>query len=59
MSDVKNEKGWRQFIRLVQQTRPSKLLLGIALLLSVGTTLVGLFVPLFTKILSMIFLLAR
>ncbi|WHY67583.1 ABC transporter ATP-binding protein [Neobacillus sp. SuZ13] len=49
MSDVKNEKGWRQFIRLVQQTRPSKLLLGIALLLSVGTTLVGLFVPLFTK----------
>jgi len=49
MSDVKNEKGWRQFIRLVQHTKPSKLLLGIALLLSVGTTLVGLFVPLFTK----------
>ncbi|WP_144555845.1 ABC transporter ATP-binding protein [Bacillus sp. X1(2014)] len=49
MSDVKKEKGWRQFIRLVQQTKPSKLLLGIALLLSVGTTLVGLFVPLFTK----------
>ncbi|WP_035445230.1 ABC transporter ATP-binding protein [Bacillus sp. UNC41MFS5] len=49
MSDVKNEKGWRQFIRLVQHTKPSKVLLGIALLLSVGTTLVGLFVPLFTK----------
>lgn len=49
MSDVKNERGWRQFIRLVQHTRPSKLLLGIALILSVGTTLVGLFVPLFTK----------
>jgi len=49
MSAVKNEKGWRQFIRLVQHTKPSKLLLGIALLLSVGTTLVGLLVPLFTK----------
>ena len=49
MSDVKNERGWRQFIRLVQHTRPSKLILGIALILSVGTTLVGLFVPLFTK----------
>ncbi|PFP31346.1 hypothetical protein COJ96_00110 [Bacillus sp. AFS073361] len=48
MSDVKNERGWRQFIRLVQHTKPSKLLLGIALILSVGTTLVGLFVPLFT-----------
>lgn len=49
MSAVKNEKGWRQFVRLVQHTKPSKLLLGIALLLSVGTTLVGLLVPLFTK----------
>lgn len=49
MSDVKKEKGWRQFVRLVQQTKPSKLLLCIALLLSVGTTLVGLTVPLFTK----------
>ncbi|MEH7307526.1 ABC transporter ATP-binding protein [Neobacillus drentensis] len=49
MSDVKNEKGWRQFIRLVQHTKPSKVLLCIALLLSVGTTVVGLLVPLFTK----------
>ncbi|MEH7375899.1 ABC transporter ATP-binding protein [Neobacillus drentensis] len=49
MSEVKSQKGWRQFIRLVQHTNPSKLLLGIALLLSVGTTLVGLLVPLFTK----------
>ena len=49
MSDVKKEKGWRQFVRLVQQTKPSKLLLCIALLLSVGTTIVGLTVPLFTK----------
>ncbi|SMQ62155.1 ATP-binding cassette, subfamily B, AbcA/BmrA [Bacillus sp. OV166] len=49
MSEVKSQKGWRQFIRLVQHTNPSKLLLGFALLLSVGTTLVGLLVPLFTK----------
>ncbi|PGY06950.1 ABC transporter ATP-binding protein [Bacillus sp. AFS031507] len=49
MSEVKSQKGWSQFIRLVQHTNPSKLLLGIALLLSVGTTLVGLLVPLFTK----------
>ncbi|WML42304.1 ABC transporter ATP-binding protein [Neobacillus sp. OS1-2] len=49
MSKEKPEKGWRQFIRLVQQTKPSKLLIAIALLLSVSTTLVGLSVPLFTK----------
>lgn len=46
---MKKQKGWRQFIRLVQKTKPSKLLMGIALLLSVSTTLVGLLVPLFTK----------
>lgn len=46
---MKSEKGWRQFIRLVQHTKPSKLLISIALLLSVSTTLVGLTVPLFTK----------
>jgi ATP-binding cassette, subfamily B, bacterial AbcA/BmrA len=46
---MKRQKGWHQFIRLVQHTKPSKLLIGIALLLSVSTTLVGLFVPLFTK----------
>lgn len=49
MSDGKKSKGWRQFIDLVQQTKPSKLLMSIALLLSVSTTLVGLLVPLFTK----------
>ncbi|MFE5431372.1 ABC transporter ATP-binding protein [Peribacillus simplex] len=49
MSEEKNQKGWRQFIRLVQQTRPSKLMIGIALALSLGTTGVGLLVPLFTK----------
>ncbi|MET3319883.1 UNVERIFIED_ORG: ATP-binding cassette subfamily B protein AbcA/BmrA [Peribacillus simplex] len=49
MSEVKNQKGWRQFIRLVQQTKPSKLMIGIALVLSLSTTGVGLLVPLFTK----------
>lgn len=49
MSEAKNQKGWRQFIRLVQQTKPSKLMIGLALALSLGTTGVGLMVPLFTK----------
>ncbi|WP_438823138.1 ABC transporter ATP-binding protein [Peribacillus butanolivorans] len=49
MSEVKKQKGWRQFIRLVQQTKPSKLMIGIALVLSLSTTGVGLLVPLFTK----------
>ncbi|AXN39776.1 multidrug ABC transporter permease [Peribacillus butanolivorans] len=49
MSELKKQKGWRQFIRLVQQTKPSKLMIGIALVLSLSTTGVGLLVPLFTK----------
>lgn len=49
MSEAKKQKGWRQFIRLVQQTKPSKLMIGIALALSLGTTAVALLVPLFTK----------
>lgn len=49
MKDVQKQKGWRQFIQLVRGTKPSKLFLSIALLLSVCTTVVGLFVPLFTK----------
>ncbi|AZV61753.1 ABC transporter ATP-binding protein [Peribacillus frigoritolerans] len=49
MSEAKKQKGWSQFIRLVQQTKPSKLMIGIALALSLGTTGVALLVPLFTK----------
>ena len=49
MSEAKKQKGWRQFVRLVQQTKPSKLMIGIALALSLGTTGVALLVPLFTK----------
>ncbi|WP_042349753.1 ABC transporter ATP-binding protein [Bacillus massiliigorillae] len=50
MEEIKKEKGWHQFIRLVGQTKkPSKLMVGSALLLSLCTTGVGLLVPLFTK----------
>ncbi|MFB6465474.1 ABC transporter ATP-binding protein [Cytobacillus sp. Hz8] len=49
MSKAKKQIGWRSFIRMVQQTNPPKLLIGIALLLSLGTTGVSLLVPLFTK----------
>ncbi|GIN86097.1 multidrug ABC transporter permease [Heyndrickxia sporothermodurans] len=49
MEENIRKKGWQQFIQLIQQTKPSRWLLSIALLLSVSTTVVGLFVPLFTK----------
>ncbi|MFC4779457.1 ABC transporter ATP-binding protein [Paenibacillus sp. GCM10023252] len=44
-----NKPGLRPFIDLVRQTKPSKLMLGIAVTLSVISTLVSLIVPLFTK----------
>ncbi|MNH98228.1 Multidrug resistance ABC transporter ATP-binding/permease protein BmrA [compost metagenome] len=40
---------WRQFLSLIKATKPSKLLLSIAISLSVGATLVGLVIPLFTR----------
>jgi ATP-binding cassette subfamily B protein AbcA/BmrA len=40
---------WRSFYHLIKQTKPSKLMLGIAISLSVVTTIGGLFIPLFTK----------
>lgn len=49
MEGTTKHKGWRQFVQLVRGTKPSKLLLSIALFLSISTTLVGLLVPLFTK----------
>lgn len=39
----------RRFIGLIMETNPPKLLLSIAVILSVITTLVGLTIPLFTK----------
>ncbi|UQW97926.1 ABC transporter ATP-binding protein/permease [Rummeliibacillus sp. G93] len=49
MKQEKNQKGWRPFLQLVQQANPPKLLISIAILLSLITTGVGLLVPLFTK----------
>lgn len=49
MSKIKKQTGWRPFFQLVKHTKPSKLMVAIALLLSLGTTGVGLLVPLFTK----------
>lgn len=40
---------WRQFIRLINETRPSKLMLIVALMLGIGSTLVSLVIPMFTK----------
>lgn len=40
---------WRGFIRLIMQAEPPKLLLSIALGLSILSTLVSLVIPLFTK----------
>ncbi|WP_138753922.1 ABC transporter ATP-binding protein [Paenibacillus sinopodophylli] len=39
----------RRFIRLITETNPPKMMLSIAVILSVITTLVGLTIPLFTK----------
>ncbi|URN96294.1 MAG: ABC transporter ATP-binding protein/permease [Candidatus Pristimantibacillus lignocellulolyticus] len=49
MTQQKKQKGWQQFLQLVGQTKPSKLLISIALILSLSTAGVGLLVPLFTK----------
>ncbi|MEC0226602.1 ABC transporter ATP-binding protein [Paenibacillus alba] len=47
--ELRGKSNWRGFIRLLLQTNPPKLVLGIALGLSVISTLVGLVIPLFTK----------
>ncbi|WP_400162859.1 ABC transporter ATP-binding protein [Brevibacillus sp. TJ4] len=39
---------WRPFVRLIRDTKPSKLKIGIALFMSVATTIVSLIIPLFT-----------
>lgn len=41
--------GIHQFFQLIKETKPSKLMLGTALGMSVVTTLVSLIIPLFTK----------
>ncbi|MFE6794748.1 ABC transporter ATP-binding protein [Paenibacillus chitinolyticus] len=49
IQDKKQLGNWRLFIRMIQDTHPSKLLLIAALVMSVATTGVGFVVPLFTK----------
>ncbi|WP_127605132.1 ABC transporter ATP-binding protein [Paenibacillus validus] len=41
--------GWKPFVRLILQTKPSKTLLALALSLNLVTTLSGLVIPLLTK----------
>ncbi|WP_028545323.1 ABC transporter ATP-binding protein [Paenibacillus taiwanensis] len=40
---------WRQFMNLINETKPSKLMLMVALLMSIGSTAVSLVIPMFTK----------
>lgn len=49
MENTKKSGDWRSFYRLIWQTKPSKLMLGIAIGLSVMTSIGGLIIPLFTK----------
>lgn len=49
MKKANGTSGWREFIQLIWQTKPPLLLMGIALAMSMGSTLVGLSIPLFTK----------
>ncbi|MDF2679454.1 MAG: transporter ATP-binding protein [Brevibacillus sp.] len=45
----RTKANWRPFFQLIKETKPSKWKVGIALFLSIATTLVSLIIPLFTK----------
>ncbi|MCS7458922.1 ABC transporter ATP-binding protein/permease [Paenibacillus doosanensis] len=49
MKEQRATGSWRLFMTLIRETKPSKWKLGIAIALSVISTVVGLIVPLFTK----------
>ncbi|AWG44820.1 multidrug ABC transporter permease (plasmid) [Priestia filamentosa] len=49
MKKAQKSGDWRPFIDLIRQTNPSKPMLMGAILMSIATTIVGLFIPLFTK----------
>ncbi|MDB5056444.1 MAG: multidrug transporter permease [Bacilli bacterium] len=49
MNEKQNSGSLKQFINLIRQTKPSKLLLSVAISFSVISTIVSLIVPLFTK----------
>ncbi len=45
----RTQANWRPFFQLIKETKPSKWKVGIALFLSIATTLVSLIIPLFMK----------
>jgi ATP-binding cassette subfamily B protein AbcA/BmrA len=49
MKQTNRKGGWRDFVQLIWQTKPPLFIMGIALAMSMGSTLVGLSIPLFTK----------
>lgn len=52
MNAAKQERvqgNWQPFFQLIKETKPSKLKIGVALFLSIATTLVSLVIPLFTR----------
>ncbi|SFL94661.1 ATP-binding cassette, subfamily B, AbcA/BmrA [Paenibacillus sp. 1_12] len=49
MKQTNKTSGWKDFVQLIWQTKPPLLLMGIALVMSMSSTLVGLSIPLFTK----------
>lgn len=49
MEQEQPKKGWRDFIRMIRGTKPPVLLMCIALVMSIGATLVGISIPLLTK----------
>jgi ATP-binding cassette, subfamily B, bacterial AbcA/BmrA len=49
MNNERKPVNWRQFLKLIQQTNPPKLILSGAIFLSVAATVGGLIIPLFTK----------
>jgi len=49
MKHVQKPGKWRLFYDLIRQTKPSKWLVSVALLMSVATTLVGLAIPMVTS----------
>lgn len=44
-----NKGSWRLFIRMIRSTKPSVAVMSIAILMSIASTLVALFIPLVTK----------
>lgn len=49
MQQQENKTNWRTFLQLIQQTKPPKLMLTIAVVMSLLATAAGLAIPLFTK----------